>query len=132
MSNEHTEETVLEDKPVVIPNITYTRMLTCILYEGGAEKVLEELHHRGVNEAYYYSVRGNPIGRASLAGGLPEMPKTEVLHAVVSADQADYIYNFIYHEFKLNQQGMGVISVNRLIRSSPNMLPSDLQHEAVN
>ena len=132
MSNEHTEEAVLEDKPVVIPNITYTRMLTCILYEGGAEKVLEELHHRGVNEAYYYSVRGNPIGRASLAGGLPEMPKTEVLHAVVSADQADYIYNFIYHEFKLNQQGIGMISVNRLIRSSPNMLPSDLQHEAVN
>jgi hypothetical protein len=132
MSNEHTEETVLEDNPVVIPNITYTRMLTCILYEGGAEKVLEELHHRGVNEAYYYNVRGNPIGRASLAGGLPEMPKTEVLHAVVSADQADYIYNFIYHEFKLNQQGIGMISVNRLIRSSPNMLPSDLQHEAVN
>jgi hypothetical protein len=85
-----------------------------------------------VNEAYYYSVRGNPIGRASLAGGLPEMPKTEVLHAVVSADQADYIYNFIYHEFKLNQQGIGMISVNRLIRSSPNVLPSDLQHEAVN
>jgi nitrogen regulatory protein PII len=132
MSNEHTEETVLEDKPVVIPNITYTRMLTCILYDGGAEKVLEELHHRGVNEAYYYNVRGNPIGRASLAGGLPEMPKTEVLHAVVSADQADYIYNFIYHEFKLNQQGIGMISVNRLIRSSPNVLPSDLQHEAVN
>lgn len=124
MSNEHTEDT-----PVVIPDIRYTRMLTCILYEGGAEKVLEELHHKGVNEAYYYNVRGNPIGRASLAGGLPEMPKTEVLHAVVAADQADYIYNFLYHELNLNKEGQGVISINRLVRSSPNVLPVDMQEE---
>jgi hypothetical protein len=115
---------------VAIPDIRYTRMLTCILYEGGAENVLEQLHHKGVNEAYYYNVRGNPIGRASLAGGLPEMPKTEVLHAVVAADQADYIYNFLYHELNLNKEGQGVISINRLIRSSPNTLPADMQDEA--
>jgi hypothetical protein len=127
MSNEHTEETAAENTPVAIPNINYTRMLTCILYEGGAEKVLEELHHKGVNEAYYYNVRGNPIGRASMAGGLPEMPKTEVLHAVVSADQADYIYNHLYHEFQLFKEGQGVISINRLLRSSPNVLPANMQ-----
>jgi hypothetical protein len=124
MSNEHTEQT-----PVVIPYINYTRMITCILYEGGAEKIMEELHHKGVNEAYYYAVRGNPIGRASLAGGLPEMPKTEVLHAVVAADQADYIYNFIYHEFNLNRPAQGVISINRLIRSSPNVLPAEVHDD---
>jgi hypothetical protein len=50
---------------------------------------------------------------------------------VVSADQADYIYKFIYEEFNLNKPGMGVISVNRLIRSSPNVMPADLQYEAV-
>ena len=129
MSNEHTEDTTVV-APVAIPDIRYTRMLTCILYEGGAENVLEQLHHKGVNEAYYYNVRGNPIGRASLAGGLPEMPKTEVLHAVVAADQADYIYNFLYHELNLNTEGQGVISINRLIRSSPNTLPADMQDEA--
>ena len=129
MSNEHTENAAGESTPVVIPNINYTRMLTCILYEGGAEKVLEELHHKGVNEAYYYNVRGNPIGRASLAGGLPEMPKTEVLHAVVAADQADYIYNYLYHDFQLNKPGQGVISINRLLRSSPNVLPTGVQEE---
>ncbi len=128
MSNEHTEDTPVVAS-VAIPDIRYTRMLTCILYEGGGEKVLEELHHKGVNEAYYYNVRGNSIGRASLAGGLPEMPKTEVLHAVVAADQADYIYNFIYHEFSLFKEGQGVISINRLVRSSPNYLPSDVQEE---
>ena len=31
-----------------IPNIDYTRLLTCILYEGGAADVLEELYKRGI------------------------------------------------------------------------------------
>jgi hypothetical protein len=52
------------------------------------------------------------------------------LHAVVAADQADYIYNFLYHELNLNKEGQGVISINRLIRSSPNTLPADMQDEA--
>lgn len=84
---------------------------------------MEELYRRGINEAYFYSVRGKPIGRASEAGNLPEIPKTEILHAVVSADQADYIYSMIYHDYRLNEPGVGMISVNRLTRSSRLSLP---------
>ncbi len=110
------------DKPE-IPYIDYTRQITCILYEGGASKLLEMLHHKGINECYFYNVRGNPIGRASLAGNLPEIPKTEILHVVVSADQADYVYRMLYEEAGMDEQGKGMISVNRLIRSSPITLP---------
>ena len=84
---------------------------------------MEELYRRGITEAYFYSVRGKPIGRASEAGNLPEIPKTEILHAVVSADQADYIYSMIYHDFRLNEPSVGMINVNRLTRSSRLMLP---------
>jgi hypothetical protein len=45
---------------------------------------------------------------------LPEIPKTEILHATVSADQADYIYRMLYEEAKMDEQGKGVIYVNRL------------------
>ena len=114
-----TTETTAAD----VPKIDYTRLLTCVMYQGGAEAIMEELYRRGINEAYFYSVRGKPIGRASEAGNLPEIPRTEVLHAVVSADQADYIYSMIYHDFKLNEPGVGMISVNRLTRSSRLMLP---------
>jgi len=58
------------DKPD-IPYIDYTRQITCILYEGGASKLMELLHHKGINECYFYSVRGNSICLASLAGNLP-------------------------------------------------------------
>lgn len=112
-----------------IPDIRYTRMLTCVLYEGGASKMLEMLHHKGINEAYYYGVRGNPIGRASEASNLPELSPTEIVHAVVSADQADYIYNMIYHEFRLDMPSKGVVTINRLVRSTPNTLPADVHEE---
>ena len=46
-----------------IPNIDYTRLLTCILYEGGAADVLEELYKRGIKEGYFVSVRGAPLGK---------------------------------------------------------------------
>ena len=124
MSNEH------NNPHSAIPHIDYTRLITCVLYEGGAEKLLEMLHHKGVNEAYFYGVRGNPVGRASEASGLPEISKTEVLHVVVSADQADYIYRTIYHDFNLDKPSQGVITVNRLVRSSQNVLPAGLAHEA--
>jgi nitrogen regulatory protein PII len=110
-------------KPV--PNLDYTRLVTCIMYEGGAVPVLEMLQKRGINEAYFYSVRGAPIGRSSEVSGLPEIPKTEILHAVVSADQADYIYEMIYDMAELGQPNRGVVYVNRLARSTPFDLPDE-------
>ena len=108
-----------------IPNIDYTRLLTCILYEGGAADVLEELYKRGIKEGYFVSVRGAPLGRSSTVQGLPEIPQTEILHVVVAADQADYIFQMIYEFAELNKPQKGIIFVKKLTRSSLNILPKD-------
>jgi len=42
---------------------------------------------------------------------------------VVSADQSDYIYSMLYHDFRLNEPGVGMITVNRLNLSSRLSLP---------
>ena len=110
---------------IKIPNIDYTRLITCILYEGGSDEILEMLHKQGINEAYFTSVRGAPIGRSSAVEGLPEIPKTEILSVVVAADQADYIFEKIYDMANLEQPQMGIITVNRLSRSSQINLPAD-------
>jgi hypothetical protein len=99
------------------------------LYEGGAVEILEKLHAQGINEAYFVSVRGAPIGRASTVEGLPEIPKTEILHVVVAADQADYIYEMIYDSAQLDQPQMGIAYIKRLSRSTMNDLPEDSQLE---
>jgi nitrogen regulatory protein PII len=110
---------------IKIPNIDYTRLITCVLYEGGSVEILEMLRSKGVNEACFYSVRGAPIGRSSEVDGLPEIPKTEILNVVVSADQADYIFEAIYDLAGLQEPQKGIITVNRLSRSSEINLPSD-------
>ena len=112
-----------------IPNIDYTRLITCILYEGGSIEILKKLHAQGINEAYFVSVRGAPIGRASSVEGLPEIPKTEILKVVVSADQADYIYEMIYDTAQLNEPQRGIAYIQRLSRSSMNDLPEDSELE---
>ena len=112
-----------------IPNIDYTRLITCILYEGGSIEILEKLHAQGINEAYFVSVRGAPIGRASSVEGLPEIPKTEILKVVVAADQADYIYEMIYDTAQLNEPQRGIAYIQRLSRSSMNDLPEDSELE---
>ena len=112
-----------------IPNIDYTRLITCILYEGGSIEILEKLHSQGINEAYFVSVRGAPIGRASSVEGLPEIPKTEILKVVVAADQADYIYEMIYDTAQLNEPQRGISYIQRLSRSSMNDLPEDSELE---
>ena len=108
-----------------IPNINYTRLITCVLYEGGAADLLELLHKKGINEAYFVSVRGAPIGRSSSVEGLPEIPKTEILKIVVAADQADYIFEMIYNEAQLNEPQRGIIHISRLARSSKHDLPDE-------
>lgn len=105
--------------------LDYTRLMTVILYEGGAHGISEKLQARGVNEVYYYSVRGAPVGKSSENSGLPEIPKTEILHAVVAADQADYIQEMIYDAAELFKPQRGVIFVNKLLLSTRNNLPSE-------
>ena len=101
-----------EDKK--IPNIDYTGLITCILYDGGAADVLEQLYKRGINEGYFVSVRGAPLGRSSSVEGLPEIPQTEILNIVVAAEFAN-----------LDEPQKGVIYVKKLTRSSLNILPED-------
>ena len=108
-----------------IPNIDYTRLITCVLYEGGSVEILEMLREKGVNEACFYSVRGAPIGRSSEVDGLPEIPKTEILNAIVAADQADYIYEAIYDMAGVDETQKGNINVKKILRATENNLPSD-------
>ena len=105
--------------------LDYTREFTVILYEGGARDIAEKLRTRGINEVYYYSVRGAPVGKASESSGLPEIPKTEVLHAVVAADQADYVQEMVYDAAELFKPQRGIIYINKLLLSTRNNLPSE-------
>lgn len=105
----------------------YNRLISCVLYQGGSDEILNTLYARGIFRAYYVAVRGSPIGRASQIGKLPEIPKTEFLQVLVSADQADYIYQLIYETAHLYEVQKGIIYINRVSHSSDYSFPDNYQ-----
>ena len=85
--------------------------------------LIPELMKRGINEAHFYNVAGSPIGRKSIAG-VADSFDVEQYHIVVSADQAESIFDFIYRFCNLSQPNKGIINLNKLSRSTQLDLPN--------
>ena len=103
--------------------LDYTWLISGILYEGGTDLLIPELMKRGINEAHFYNVAGSPIGRKSIAG-VADSFDVEQYHIVVSADQAENIFDFIYRFCNLSQPNKGIINLNKLSRSTQLNLPN--------
>jgi len=103
--------------------LDYTWLISGILYEGGTDLLIPELMKRGINEAHFYNVAGSPIGRKSIAG-VADSFDVEQYHIVVSADQAESIFDFIYRFCNLSQPNKGIINLNKLSRSTQLDLPN--------
>lgn len=103
--------------------LDYTWLISGILYEGGTDLLIPELMKRGINEAHFYNVAGSPIGRKSIAG-VADSFDVEQYHIVVSADQAENIFDFIYRFCNLSQPNKGIINLNKLSRSTQLDLPN--------
>lgn len=114
----------------VVPNLSYTWMISGVLYHGGADKLFAALHEKGLNECHFYNVNGSPIGQRVIAGGLASSFDVEEFHVIVSADQADTIFEFIYEFTEMAKPNVGIMHMSRLLRSTPNTLPDGLSDES--
>jgi hypothetical protein len=112
--------------------LDYTWLISGVLYEGGTDVLIPELMKRGVNEAYFYNVAGSPIGRKSVAG-VADSFDVEQFHIVVSADQAENIFDYIYRFCDLSRPNKGFINMNKLSRSTQLDLPdlNDIANEEI-
>ena len=102
--------------------LDYTWLISGVLYEGGTDLLIPELMKIGVNEVYFYNVAGSPMGRKSVAG-VADSFDVEQFHVVVSADQAENVFDFIYRFCELSQPSKGIINMNKLSRSTQLELP---------
>ena len=102
--------------------LDYTWLISGVLYEGGTDMLIPDLMKRGINEAYFYNVAGSPIGRKSMAG-VADSFDVEQFHVVVSADQAENIFDFIYRSCELSQPNKGFINMNKLVCSTRLNIP---------
>ena len=123
--------------PVLKPDLgehylDYTWLISGVLYEGGTDLLIPELMKKGITEVYFYNVAGSPIGRKSVAG-VADSFDVEQFHLVVSADQAENIFDYIYRFCDLSQPNKGFINLNKLFRSTRLELPdlSDTANEEI-
>ena len=104
--------------------LDYTWLISGILYEGGTDKLIPELMKRGINEVYFYNVAGTIIGQKAVAGVAGSFD-VEQFHVVVTADQAENIFDFIYRFCELSEPNKGIIYMNKLKRSTKHSLQGD-------
>ena len=104
--------------------LDYTWLISGILYEGGTDKLIPELMKRGINEVYFYNVAGTIIGQKAVTGVSGSFD-VEQFHVVVTADQAENIFDFIYRFCDLSEPNKGIIYMNKLNRSTKHSLQGD-------
>ena len=104
--------------------LDYTWLISGILYEGGTDKLVPELMKRDINEVYFYNVAGTIIGQKAVTGVSGSFD-VEQFHVVVTADQAENIFDFIYRFCELSEPNKGIIYMNKLKRSTKHSLQGD-------
>ena len=104
--------------------LDYTWLISGIFYEGGTDKLVPELMKRGINEVYFYNVAGTMIGQKTVAGVSGSFD-VEQFHVVVTADQAENIFDFIYRFCNLSEPSKGIIYMNKLMKSTKHKLQED-------
>ena len=104
--------------------LDYTWLISGILYEGGTDKLIPALMKRGINEVYFYNVAGTIIGQKAVTGVSGSFD-VEQFHVVVTADQAENIFDFIYRFCELSEPNKGIIYMNKLKRSTKHSLQGD-------
>ncbi len=102
--------------PLLPPRRAEFRVITCIMPAGGAVDVLRALRQElGVISACAHHARG--IGTQSLRHRVYSDEK-QVLTALVSAEQADAVFSFLYHAAGLDQPHAGMVMMGRAFRGA--------------
>lgn len=104
--------------------VDYTWIISGILYQGGTDALVPELMSRGINEVYFHNVAGTPVGKKTVSG-VADSFDVEEFFVVVSADQAENIFDFIFHFCELDKPNIGMIRLNKLSHSTIHMLPDE-------
>ncbi|MBT7951277.1 MAG: hypothetical protein HN764_06625 [Gammaproteobacteria bacterium] len=100
------------------------KLVFCILPKGVALKVAEQLKEvHGIMSSNISNARGvgkiTPLAYRGIAG----QSEKEILSVVVSANDADEIFEFIYHEAHIDQPHGGIMYMHALPKTTEYSLP---------
>jgi nitrogen regulatory protein P-II 1 len=98
--------------------LTDVHLITCVVQRGLADTITRAAKRAGAQGATVFFARGMGIKeRLGLLGVAIDAEK-EVVHIVVSAEQADRVFEATYLAGKLDTPGMGIMYMTRLDKAA--------------
>lgn len=104
------------------------RLVTCIMPAGRGTAVLERLkREKKVLNASVHHARG--VGTHSLHHRSMFFEEKQLLIALVEAQRADEIFEFLYYAAGIDEPHAGMVFIERAFRAAPVALPDGLSDE---
>lgn len=106
------------------------KIITCIVPVGVAKPVMQDLYETfGLMQSQFNFARG--IGKRSPLSqrGWGEESEKEIFSVVVHAEQADEVFEFLFHKTEINQPHRGIMYMQSAVKTTNYTLPEGMHLE---
>lgn len=102
------------------------KQITCIVPEGAAKPAIDLLYRKfGIAMCDFHVARGIGKSSAVVRQGLGHQTEKDMLGVIVSAEQADEVFEFLFHETNINRPHGGIIYMSALTHASDYSVPQE-------
>ena len=115
----------MSKQPRSITVLTDVMLITCVVQRGLADTIADAAKAAGAQGATVFFGRGMGIKERLGLYGVAVDAEKEVIHIVVSAEQADRVFESMYLAGNLDTPGMGIMYMSKLEKAAT-YIPQDV------
>ena len=105
--------------------LTDVMLITCVVQRGLADTIADAAKATGAQGATVFFARGMGIKERLGLYGVAVDAEKEVIHIVVSSEQAERVFESMYLAGKLDTPGMGIMYMSKLEKAAT-YIPQDV------